>query len=264
MAMKENPNSAPDERLDDDTDSSTRIKTRLAIAAGLAVVALAAIPLIDSVGNKKSEPAPAADPSSGRIAAIAPPPQAQQPASAAAAQPAPAEASVPAGAPRGPDVASTPGMQVTPGVKLPATLPAQTPAPQTSPTTRHEAPPPRPAAPPSLAHPQVAAVPPAARTAQADLVPQPAPLAARAEPAPATQARAKPAGSSLGYNVQLGLFSSLGNAQKMIEELKAKGIEVHTETRLHVGPFRSRAEAEETQAKLRALGYTPLLVPAGG
>jgi hypothetical protein len=68
--------------------------------------------------------------------------------------------------------------------------------------------------------------------------------------------KAKPEGSSLGYKLQLGLFSSMGNAEKLVKELKAKGIEAHTETRVQLGPFKNRAEADEAMAKLRSLGYT--------
>jgi DedD protein len=70
---------------------------------------------------------------------------------------------------------------------------------------------------------------------------------------------AQPAGTSVGYNVQLGLFSNLENAQKLISELKSKGIAVESETRVHLAPFRTRVEAEQAMAKLRAMGYAPML-----
>ncbi len=271
MAMKENPTPAPEDRYDDDEDSGTRIKTRLAIAAGLAVVALAAIPLLDSLGGKKAAPAPVAEPASGKIAAIAP-----EPATTVASAPVPDTASAPSGAPQGPDLASTPGMQVTPAVKLPSgpvstqSTVTNTPAPAAHPVQQHATP----ASPAPRSNPAPAvAIPQAARTStptvsrpQADTAAQPAAVREPVMPAPAPAAeapKARPSGSSLGYNVQLGLFSNMGNAQKMVEELRSKGIEVHTETRLHLGPFRSRAEAEESQAKLRSLGYAPLLIPAG-
>jgi DedD protein len=38
-------------------------------------------------------------------------------------------------------------------------------------------------------------------------------------------------------------------------------VEAHTETRVHLGPFKSRAEADEATAKLKSLGFSPLLVP---
>ena len=45
--------------------------------------------------------------------------------------------------------------------------------------------------------------------------------------------------------------------------LKQHGIPAHTVTRVQVGPFKSRAEADETMEKLRGLGYAPLLAPSG-
>lgn len=75
--------------------------------------------------------------------------------------------------------------------------------------------------------------------------------------------RAAPGGSSLGYQVQLGLFASPDNAEKLIDDLKKRGISARTETRVQLGPFATRAEAEDAMAKLKALGYQPMLVPAG-
>lgn len=75
--------------------------------------------------------------------------------------------------------------------------------------------------------------------------------------------KAAPGGASLGYQVQLGLFASPGNAEKLLDDLKKRGISARTETRVQLGPFNTRAEAEEAMAKLKALGYQPLLVPAG-
>ncbi|NHR08817.1 SPOR domain-containing protein [Chromobacterium haemolyticum] len=95
--------------------------------------------------------------------------------------------------------------------------------------------------------------------------PPAAAIAADKPVAPVKEApvKAKPAGSSIGYQVQLGLFSSIGNAEKLVKELKQHGIPAHTVTRVQVGPFKSRAEADETMEKLRGLGYAPLLAPAG-
>ena len=83
-----------------------------------------------------------------------------------------------------------------------------------------------------------------------------------APPAKESPNKARPAGTSIGYQVQLGLFSSIGNAEKLVKELKQHGIPAHTVTRVQVGPFKSRAEADETMEKLRGLGYAPLLAPA--
>ncbi|MEO3961562.1 SPOR domain-containing protein [Chromobacterium piscinae] len=86
----------------------------------------------------------------------------------------------------------------------------------------------------------------------------PAPTATAPSPA-----KAEPAGSSVGYQVQLGLFSSMSNAQKLVRDLQKHGIAAHTVTRVQLGPFKNRAEADEAMKKLRELGYSPLLAASG-
>jgi len=71
------------------------------------------------------------------------------------------------------------------------------------------------------------------------------PILANAEP---------PAGR--GYVVQLGVFTNPGNAQELVERLRRQGIRAYTETRVHVGPFLNRAEADKAQAELRRLGIS--------
>ena len=102
------------------------------------------------------------------------------------------------------------------------------------------------APPPAAQKPAVAAPPP-------PVFAPPPPIA----PAP------PPSHASVGYQVQLGLFSNLDNAARLVEKLQRQGITVKTETRVHVGPFQSRAEAEEAMTKLKELGLSPLLAPAG-
>lgn len=64
-----------------------------------------------------------------------------------------------------------------------------------------------------------------------------------------------------GYAVQLGVFSNPANATQMQEKLSQHGIKSYTETRLHVGPFQGKAEAEAAQVKLRGLGISAVVVP---
>lgn len=65
-----------------------------------------------------------------------------------------------------------------------------------------------------------------------------------------------------GYVVQLGLFSNPDNALQLQKRLAEHGIKSYTETRLHVGPFQTKAEADEAQARIRALGINAVLAPA--
>lgn len=61
-------------------------------------------------------------------------------------------------------------------------------------------------------------------------------------------------GEITGYRVQVGVFSSVANAEDVRAKLALKGIPSQIEARVHVGPFKSRAEADQARAKLRALG----------
>lgn len=46
----------------------------------------------------------------------------------------------------------------------------------------------------------------------------------------------------------------MANAEKLRQKMQAQGVPVVVEARVHVGPFATRAEADEARAKLKALG----------
>lgn len=274
------------------------LKKRLAMAAGLVAIALAAIPVLDSMSGKKPDTTPTSVPvSSGRIVNKE---AASEPTLVIAQLPessAPAAASTPAIAtpsPATPDLGKTPAANLGQTSPLPATAAPATPAIATAtPAGKTSSPAPAPASkatpPAATATATKQATPPAAPAIAKATTPSPAPAVARssgktspvseielppaAAPAPQAASRAPmptlpavkaaPGGASLGYQVQLGLFASPGNAEKLLDDLKKRGISARTETRVQLGPFNTRAEAEEAMAKLKALGYQPLLVPAG-
>jgi len=256
---------------EEESDFGSRLKVRLAIAGALVALALAAIPILDSLTGKKPQPAEATGNTIASSAAIAAPAEASATvASAPLAASAAASSQPAAGAPTGPNLSQTPGVAALPPLTPPpAAAPAQAPAPagmRQSPTHAPQGQPRAPAAivlpheagkalKPGYAAPQPAAPAVAARQ-QAPY--QPVSPGAQAQVAPALPASlpARPAGSSIGYNVQLGLFSN-------IAELRSKGIEVQSETRVHLAPFRTKAEAEQAMAKLRAMGYAPMLAAKG-
>jgi DedD protein len=80
------------------------------------------------------------------------------------------------------------------------------------------------------------------------------PQTARPGPPPILANAAPPAGR--GFVVQLGVFTDPGNAQDLVSRLKKQGIRAYTETRVHVGPFTNREEADKAQAELRRLGIS--------
>ena len=143
-----------------------------------------------------------------------------------------------------------------------------------------EAPAEAPAAVPVPAEPEATAAPlDRSRTAVA-LVPSSEAIARPVSPPPAAESPKAPAGGGVpaagevspaaprpatGYAWQSSVFPDLARAEEVQAKLAQEGIPASLETRLRVGPFRSRAEAEAARRKLKALGLDALtLVGPGG
>jgi DedD protein len=114
-------------------------------------------------------------------------------------------------------------------------------------------------------------------TVSVEAVPEPA----SAQPAPAKATTQKPpaavstASSASGaaesaWAVQLGSFASEANAQRLANELKARGYKAfvsridsgsRTRYRVRVGPEQERARAENLAARLRRDGHSAVIVP---
>ena len=68
-----------------------------------------------------------------------------------------------------------------------------------------------------------------------------------------------------GFSLQAGVFANTQRAEELHAKLTLSGLPSTLETRVQVGPFRSRQEAEAAQEKLRELGVeTVLLAPKSG
>jgi DedD protein len=131
---------------------------------------------------------------------------------------------------------------------------------------------PQPAAPrkPAGAERPVAAKPATAqRPVVADQLPAGERYAAAEKPAIAPAAAGKST-SMGGWMVQLGVFASRENADRLTQELKGKGF--HTSVsqsigagrklwRVRAGPLPERAAAEQLNARLRAAGHAGSVVP---
>ncbi len=68
-----------------------------------------------------------------------------------------------------------------------------------------------------------------------------------------------------GYILQLGAFSSEANARQVADKARAAGFQAKVESaagqvRVRVGPYAERERALEVQAKLRAKGFSPILL----
>ena len=232
-----------------------QLKKRLLIAILIVLAAGGALPLYHAL---TAEPKPSANPppaapavAEGRIAPASPQPDAATP-------PPPVVAGTPIPLapppPPPPPVAAAP---IAPPPPPPPAKPKTEPPPPPPPEAATKAPPPAPPPQPASIVPPMAPPPAAQKPAVA---PPPPPVFA---PPPPIAPAPPPSHASVGYQVQLGLFSNLDNATRLVEKLQRQGITVKTETRVHVGPFQSRAEAEEAMTKLKELGLSPLLAPAG-
>lgn len=67
-----------------------------------------------------------------------------------------------------------------------------------------------------------------------------------------------------GFLLQAGVFSSVQRAEELHARLTLSGVPSSLETRVQVGPFKSKQEAEAAQVKLRELGVETILVPPRG
>jgi len=112
--------------------------------------------------------------------------------------------------------------------------------------------------------------PPPPRVSNTPMSP-PAPPVAPAAVAPPVRtatpmaAPPPPAGHAVtvagGYVVQLGVFTDPERARELVERLKKQGIRAQLETRVQVGPFLNRAEADKAAQELKKLGLNAVLIP---
>jgi DedD protein len=83
------------------------------------------------------------------------------------------------------------------------------------------------------------------------------------------QVQPKPAPSGIarlfsGFVLQAGVFNSPEMAEELHAKLALSGVQSTLETRVQVGPFKTRQEAEAAQQRLRELGIESVLVPPKG
>lgn len=64
-----------------------------------------------------------------------------------------------------------------------------------------------------------------------------------------------------GFLLQAGVFTNQERAEELHAKLSLSGIPSTLETRVQVGPFRTRQEAEAARLKLKELGVETVLVP---
>jgi len=109
---------------------------------------------------------------------------------------------------------------------------------------------------------------PAAMPAPASAVAAPPPSAAARSPAAVAPATSDSSPGADRYQVQLGLFASRANADRLAARVVKQGIKVSVSGpdarglfRVHTPTYATREEAQAIQQKLRELGHTAALTP---
>lgn len=239
-------------------DLRGKLVGRLAVAGLLVALLLGVLAFFDHLANSPEEP-------EERVFAervpVAPKKEMSQPVKPAEnlpEPPAPEKAEPPVEPPPPPQVEAKPQVAATPEAgpeKRPAVAVAK-PVPA------------QPASPPPVV--------PEATSAPSNIVPPPR-ATAPAEPLPAKPpahivdhkppASASPSGLTRlfsGFVLQAGVFTSVQRAEELHARLTLSGVPSTLETRVQVGPFRTKQEAEAAQAKLKELGVETILVPPKG
>jgi DedD protein len=67
-----------------------------------------------------------------------------------------------------------------------------------------------------------------------------------------------------GFVLRAGVFTNAQRAEELHAKLTLSGVPSTVESRVQVGPFRTRQEAEAAQAKLKELGIETILLPPKG
>ena len=91
------------------------------------------------------------------------------------------------------------------------------------------------------------------------------PAAARSEPsAPSAPTPPAPPRLFSGYALQAGVFADPRRAEDLHARLMQEGMPTTIESRVQVGPFKTKAEAEAAREKLKALGVDSVMLPPRG
>lgn len=254
---------APSDSSKEDQARELRSKLikRLAMAGVLVAMLLGVLAFFDYLSSPSDEPdepvysRPVPVPAKKAVSQPVTPstnlPEPPATAAVVAEPPPPEVASPPAIPAAGKPDARTAGTATVSPERVPAALPKPPPEAATPVAARAVRPVPEASAPPAVAVPDeaLASTPakPTARVVEA----HPAPVAA-------------PSGVSRlfsGFLLQAGVFTNQERAEELHAKLTLSGIPSTLETRVQVGPFRTRQEAEAARARLRELGVETVLVP---
>jgi DedD protein len=234
---------------DEHAEIKKRAMRRLIVAGTLVTAAIVTLTVLSHKPEEQAAPA-----TTSAAPAVAPPEPAQP---EAAPEKTAEEQAVEAPAPEAPQV---PDSEAAPAVPPPPPPQVVNKASQTLAAAAPKA------AGTEIATPVKSSVPQSVTISPAPLSKKPAePVAAESKPAVAPAAspiKTTEAAAPKGYVVQLGLFSNYENAVLLQKRLAEHGIKSYTETRLHVGPFQNKAEADQALNQIRGMGINAVLAPA--
>lgn len=250
-----------------------KLVRRLAVAGFLVGLLLAALALFDFISSQDEDEAPVFDrpvpvPARKEVTQAVTPAVLTPPENASASEtPATTAPVQEAAAPGVAEPSAAPAPEVSARPALPETRPAVETRKPVAPAKITEVSPARPAK--TIKPGAPASVP--EKTAAPMQVPTVAPVTPTPPVAPAPPADIRPPLPSVlpqtlprlmsGYQVQAGVFTNLRAAEALHAKLALNGIPSTLEARVSVGPFKTRAEAEAAEAKLKALGIDPILLP---
>lgn len=247
--MADSPTRATD-KPEEASDLKRKLVMRVGFAGLMIVLLLATLAVFDRMNAPEetapaeprfTEPVPVGRKEVAQAVTPAEPAAEGEKAAAPAAEPeasaAPVDKSVaPSGPPPRPDVAAQPHLPR-------ATGPLRAPAAEPAPAVRGESATP--------ATPATSAAPAAHAAQRAEAAARPAP-----QPAATPGVRL-----FSGYALQAGVFSDTHRAEELHAKLTLNGIPSTIESRVQVGPFKTREEAEAARAKMKTLGIDALLLP---
>lgn len=237
---------APPPIIEERNQDGHRAKVRIGVAAALLVTAIGIL----SILNQRRAEQAVEDPRTEQVS--------EQPSLSSQDMEAPAtipEDAVPAITPPQPeDVTAAPPPPVT--GKLPDTLTAPSGKSMVGPVLEEES------SGASAAMPYIASAAKALGKPGMSVAAVQSPTASQtpSAPPPTIQTSTPVAPLPKAFEVQLGVFTDIDNAKQLQSRLAQHGIPSHTETRVQIGPFKSRAEADRAREKLKSLGITAVIL----
>lgn len=229
---------------------------RLAVAGLLVALLLGVLAIFDYLANPPEE---ADEPVFTERVPVAPRKEMSQPVKPAdnlPEPPAPEKAEPAVEPPPPPQVDAKPAIAPEKHTEEVSTTPGGKPA-----SARQAAP--VPAVPEATSAPSNIVPPPRSVTPSEPAPARPSAHVVEQKPAPAVSPPSAPRLFS-GFLLQAGVFTSIQRAEELHARLTLSGVPSTLETRVQVGPFRTKREAEAAQAKLKELGVETILVPPKG